>query len=281
MDPLRPLCLYHRNCLDGLAAAAVVRRWRPEVELRGLTYGQGRRPTVLGREVFLVDLALPEEDLRALAQEATSLVWIDHHPGSRELAVRLGWGVIDEQESAATLAWRHLFPHEPLPEVLRHVRERDLWTWQLPDGRAIAAGLEDRFFGPEVDGLLEADLDDMRRLGEPLLIRTARIVERIVRRGRVTRDPYGLRGSRALLVNTASHLNEVGERTYLDADAGGLGLDLAILFSMRGDGRWVHCLRSRQLDCRRIAEVRGGGGHAQAASYIADEPFPLSQDCLD
>ncbi|MFW5699201.1 MAG: hypothetical protein ACOCYN_05025, partial [Planctomycetota bacterium] len=91
---------------------------------------------------------------------------------------------------------------------------------------------------------------------------------------------YGLHGVSALAVNSATHISEVGELVYTGAEDGGLGLDLAIVFFMRPDGRWVHSLRSYRVDCERIAANRGGGGHPAAACYVADEPFPASADNL-
>ncbi|NRA38785.1 MAG: hypothetical protein HRU15_11640 [Planctomycetes bacterium] len=104
-----------------------------------------------------------------------------------------------------------------------------------------------------------------------------------VRNGVPSKNPYGLMGKTALVLNANNDISELGERAYLRAADGGMGHDIAIIFSMRRDGRWVHSLRSNPLkvDCERIAKNRGGGGHPGAASYIAAEPFYLSTDCLD
>jgi hypothetical protein len=61
-------------------------------------------------------------------------------------------------------------------------------------------------------------------------------------------------------------------------DAGGMGLDLAVLFYRKGSGVWVHSLRSAQLECATIASERGGGGHPTSACYLARRPFTESPD---
>lgn len=276
---LPPLCIFHRNCLDGRASAAVVRRRFPEAECRPHQYGWAA-PEVLGRAVYIVDFAFPVETMRLLAQRATVLHWFDHHATSRDLRAQLGWGVYDEDECGSTLAWRELFPGQPLPEVLRYVRDKDLWQWRLPDSRAIVAGLERAFDDKDFAGLLDADLARLAVSGRKALARIDERVAKILRRGIAVREPYGLRGVRALALNAGTYLSEIGEKVCAAERDGGMGLDLAIMFTMRADGKWIHSLRSASVDCERIARNRGGGGHKAAASYVADEPFTLGADCL-
>jgi oligoribonuclease NrnB/cAMP/cGMP phosphodiesterase (DHH superfamily) len=278
----RALCFFHRNCLDGRASAAVVHRFEQgAVDLIPYQYGQSRRHSALGRRVWVVDVALPSEEMVRLDKEASEVRWIDHHASNIDLQSQLGWGEVDTSRCGAALVWRHCFPDEELPEVLRYVEDKDLWTWRLPDARLITLGLEDSFTDRDPAPLLDADLDDMRERGRPLWEALQDRVDRAVKHGVVVHEPYGLRGYQALVVNAMNDLNEIGERAYTPKGDGGLGLDLCIAFFLRSDGRWVHSLRSATVDCARLASNRGGGGHPTAASYVADTPFPLGQDCLD
>ncbi|MCS6971199.1 MAG: hypothetical protein RMM29_08605 [Planctomycetota bacterium] len=268
----RPLCLYHRNCLDGKAAAAVVRRRAPEAELLALQYGDPP-PTVEGREVYIVDFALPLEAMRALRAQARELLWIDHHASSRALAARLGFGHIDTSTCAAMLAWRVLFPGQPPPPILPYIEDKDLWRWQLPDSRAVAAGLAKAFAGPRLAGLLEAAPAAMAELGRPLLAKQQARVQALLARGVGVSDAYGLPGVRMLAVAANHDQNEIAEIACRPASAGGLGYDLAVLYYRKKDGRWVHSLRSPRIDCAAIAARFGGGGHPASACYVAAEPI--------
>lgn len=279
---LAPVTIFHRNCLDGRAAAAVVRRYESGKGIyQPLQYGNLLRHPVLGRRVYILDLALQEEEMRRIHAEAAEVLWIDHHACNQELRERLGWGIIDCSECGATLTWRTLYPGQEMPQVLAYVKDRDLWTWQLPDARAITAGLFATYGDRNFHGLLDADLERMRRRGIPLLKALDERVAKTLGHGVRVREPYGLRDTQALVINAGFDHSEIGAKATEDSDKGGKGVDLAIMFFLRNDGRWVHVLRSTRIDCARIASNRGGGGHPNAASYVADNPFPMSDDCLD
>ncbi|MFW5859088.1 MAG: hypothetical protein ACOCYP_03615 [Planctomycetota bacterium] len=273
------LCFFHRGCLDGRAAAATVRRAHPKARCIPCQYGD-RAPAVLGARVYVVDFAFDPQTMRRLEREAASICWIDHHRTHRATHAELGWGLFAEDECAAMLTWHALFPDESPPAVLKHIRARDLWRWEHPDSRAVVAALDDLTNDEHPEEIFAHDCGDLRRHGAPIVRRTDRRVRRIARRGMRISEPYGLHGVSALAVNSATHISEVGELVYTGAEDGGLGLDLAIVFFMRPDGRWVHSLRSYRVDCERIAANRGGGGHPAAACYVADEPFPASADNL-
>lgn len=277
----RPLCYFHRNCMDGRASAAVVQLVEPDAEFIALQYGMRRPGPAFGRKVYIVDFGFPLEEMRQIEAEASEVIWIDHHRSHLSTHEALGWGHFDLEHSGASLTWQVLFPDQPPPPVIEYVRDKDLWLWQLPDSRAINAGLDKTYTTDGFQGLLDIDLDQMRRVGEPALKKVAKQVDKIVARGVPSYDPFGLRGQRALVVNNGNLINDVGERIYSPEAEGGLGYDLAIMFSMRSNGAWIHNLRSATVDCGRIADNRGGGGHPQAASYCASEPFPMSADCLD
>lgn len=269
-----PLCLYHRNCLDGSAAAAVVLRKVPDCAFQPLQYGDPP-PVVEGRKVFLVDIGLPIEAMRALKAQASELLWLDHHASQLPVRSRLGWGVIEVEECGATVAWKHLFPDEPLPRVLEYVRDKDLWRWQLPDSRAICAGLGAAYAAERFRGLLSADLALMADRGRVLLEKTRKRVDEALAGARPLDAPFGLAGRRALVVFANRDQNELGDRICQPEDQGGLGFDLAVLLYRKPDGLWVHSLRSfdEVMDCGTIAARFAGGGHPRSACFLAREPL--------
>lgn len=269
----RPLCIYHRNCLDGSGAAAVVKRKAPDAEFMHMQYTQPA-PTVEGRVVYLVDFGFPLEQMRALRAQASELIWIDHHASQEPVWRQLRWGVFDVEECGTSLTWKTLFPGKEPPPVIAYIRDKDLWKWELPDSRAICAGLSDAFSQSRFDGLLEADLAVMAERGRPIIAaQRARIVE-AARTGTVIADPYGLVGRRALAVSCVQDQNELGEYICQPVANGGLGYDLAILYYRKGGGKWVHSLRSAgQVDCAAIAAERGGGGHPSSSCYLHEIPI--------
>lgn len=277
----RPLCLFHKNCLDGNGAAAVVQRKEHDCEFLSMQYGM-IPPTVLDRRVYMVDFGLPIELMRAIRAQAKEIIWIDHHTSQASIHRVLGWGTLDVSECGSSLTWRVLFPDREPPPVIAYIKDKDLWQWKLPNSRAIAAGLSATFPGDRFQGLLEVDLEHMERIGRPLLTAIAERVREAVKQGVVVEAPYGMTGMRALAVPCNQDQNEVGDHICLPESQGGLGYDLAILFYRKGNGRWVHSLRSGDhsaANCAIISESRNGGGHRQSACYLNKTPFLASTDC--
>lgn len=267
----RPLCIYHKNCLDGKAAAAVVLRHAPDAELKPMQYREAV-PTVEGRTVYVVDFAFPLEGMRALRAQASALTWIDHHASSVPVQARLGWGHVDTTTCGAVLAWRTLFPDRQPPPILAFIEDKDLWRWRLPDSRAVAAGLARTFATDDPGGILDAVPAAMAELGRADLAKQAERVREAVRLGIPVSEPYGLTGVRMLAIPTNRDQNETAEFACLPEAEGGLGYDLAVMFYRRKDGVWIHSLRSARVDCAAIAERFGGGGHPASACYLANAP---------
>ena len=278
---LPPLCIFHKNCLDGRASAAVVKRFEPDCVCVPQQYGS-KRPSVLGRKVYIVDFGFPLEEMQKIEREASEVIWIDHHITHQQTQQELGWGHFALEESGASLTWKVLFPDEEPPAVISYIRDRDLWLWELPNSRAINTAMFYITTDQDFENILDIDLDEMNELGQPLIKAQELRIGQALRNGIPSQNPYGLMGKRALVMNTNVDISEIGERAYLPKNQGGAGYDLAIIFSMRRDGKWVHSLRSnKDVDCERIARNRGGGGHQGAASYMCPEPFFQSDDCLD
>jgi uncharacterized protein len=201
------------------------------------------------------------------------VVWIDHHASQAPVRAALGWGTLDSSECGTSLTWRCLFPDQAPPPVIAYIKDKDLWRWELPDSRAIAAGLLQTFKGDRFDGILDVDLAEMKRIGGPMLEALALRVGEAVRTGVAFEGAYGLPGVRALAVNCNQDQNDVGDHICLPTSAGGLGYDLAVLYYRKGNGPWVTSLRSGGVDCAAIASARGGGGHLNSACYLSPTPF--------
>lgn len=279
----RPLCIYHKNCLDGSGAAAVVQRKVSDCEFLAVQYSNPP-PKVEGRQVFLVDFGFPLEAMRQLKAQASELIWIDHHASAEPIWQTLRWGVFDLNECGTSLTWKTLFPQEPPPPVVQYIRDKDLWRWELPDSRAICAGLSEAYSNSTFAGLLASDLSAMAARGRPIIEAQRQRVIEAAQTGVVLRDAFGVAGLRALAVNCFKEQNEVGEYICLSPEEGGLGYDVAVLFYRKGNApAWVHSLRSTTrngkpvFDCSVVAAARGGGGHPNSSCFLSPEPIiPLT-----
>ncbi|MDH5307390.1 MAG: hypothetical protein OEW02_09410, partial [Myxococcales bacterium] len=78
---MRRTCYFHAGCPDGFGAAwAVWRSWGDEARYVPRSHGDPFDPTIHeDTEVVFVDIALRNDQLRALGEVADRLVVLDHH----------------------------------------------------------------------------------------------------------------------------------------------------------------------------------------------------------
>ncbi len=263
---MKTLCIYHDDCMDGAAAAAVVSQRFKGATLFPATHGQPAPQNVDGRRVVIVDFSYPAEVLESYKNQAKEFLWFDHHKTALPILQKVNAGVIDLSESGATLTWKQLFPGKKLPKVLEYVRDKDLWLWKLPKSREISAALRemegilnplDRVWNRLLKGLKPAEWKDLVQTGEHSRRLLRERIEKAASRG----FAVDLDGVKAFAVNWSEDASDLGEYVYKE-----LGHEAALIFSYNGR-EWSFSLRSAALDVSEIAVRRGGGGHKGAAGF--------------
>ena len=312
--PAAPITiLYHADCPDGFGAAyAAWRRFGNAATYRPMHHGQPwEMAEIAGHDVYILDFSFSPDTLETLAGQASSVVQIDHHASSRQpwadrltatphggenyrhpsLPLALNF---DLDKSGARLAWEYFHAGEPVPLILRHIEDMDLWRFALPGTRAISRALRlrdfdfaiwdeliratpdadsprykallaegesiERFFQTEVDRLAQSRLVMPARLrGEPLDPLQA------LRHGLPTiiEEERAWRAITGLAINAgAMFASELGDR--LAERCGSFGL----IWQLGSDGLVKVSLRGRgNLDVAEIAANYGGGGHPNAAGF--------------
>jgi hypothetical protein len=81
------LLMYHGYeggtvCADGCACRWILRQKWPDVPTHVGIYGQAP-PDVTGMRVLIADFSYPEDELRAMAEQAREVIVLDHHESSR------------------------------------------------------------------------------------------------------------------------------------------------------------------------------------------------------
>ena len=312
--PAAPITiLYHADCPDGFGAAyAAWRRFGNAATYRPMHHGQPwEMAEIAGHDVYILDFSFSPDTLETLAGQANSVVQIDHHASARQpwadhltatphggenyrhpsLPLALNF---DLDKSGARLAWEYFHAGEPVPLILRHIEDMDLWRFALPGTRAISRALRlrdfdfaiwdeliratpdadsprykallaegesiERFFQTEVDRLAQSRLAMPARLrGEPLDPLQA------LRHGLPTiiEEERAWRAITGLAINAgAMFASELGDR--LAERCGSFGL----IWQLGSDGLVKVSLRGRgNLDVAEIAANYGGGGHPNAAGF--------------
>jgi len=260
--------LYHAYCPDGFGAAlAAWKVFGDDGRYIPVCYGQeppfAEIVEASADELYIVDFSYDRQTLRDLKQLVDRVIVIDHHISAQQALE--GWSepgietVFDMSKSGACLAWEYFHPGTEVPELLRYVQDRDLWRWELPDSREVAAALSSY---PQDFEIWDTQLDVARLAteGRVILRFQNRRVQALADKAYVGRigDYEGIP-----MCNGTLFWSEVGEELlsrYPDAP-------FVVVYGDRSDGKRSFSLRSRGVDVARVAQEFGGGGHRQASGF--------------
>ncbi len=136
---------YHWDCLDGFGAAyaAWLKFGYREAAYRACQYSEGEDPFDMcepGDEVYVLDFSFKREVLLRQAERLKIQV-IDHHATAEKDLAGLDFCIFDMTKSGAVLAWEFFHPGRPMPKLLRHIQDRDLWQFKLFETKEITTAL--------------------------------------------------------------------------------------------------------------------------------------------
>jgi len=271
-DP-RPLILYHgHSCPDGFASAlAAWLFYEGQAEFLGLDHGDIRSvadlPDVTGRAVYILDFSFSAEILRDIDARAAKLVMLDHHKSAAEhltgFACRCGVVHFDMDKSGSRLAWEFFQRDRPLPDLVRFIEDRDIWTWQYPESAGFLAALDMERFDfahwATIAGFDAGQLLAFMARGQAMDEKFNKLAADIAEGA----QPLVFNGQHGLMVNAPSVFHSVvGD--ILSKKTG----TFALMWCAGKGGTVKAGLRSqRNFDCIALARSMGGGGHAQACGF--------------
>ena len=275
MESPKTLVLYHGGCPDGFGSAyAAWKKFGDQAEYIPLSRGEELPHGVDGANIYLIDFTYTRDVMDDLLSRAASLVVLDHHEGVRDVIEAMPDYVYDSNRSGATIAWNYFHPDEPVPPLLRHIEDDDLFRFALPETRGLLGYLGvypfTFEFWDEVNGVLSGEgrselLAKTATYAEYFELLAAMAVERAklvsfegyeVYFG--TAHPYKPMKS---LVGNLLAKKKGPFALVVAAHPSGYGV------SIRGDGT---------VNVAQIAEKFGGNGHPYSAGFLIprEGPFP-------
>jgi oligoribonuclease NrnB/cAMP/cGMP phosphodiesterase (DHH superfamily) len=290
------VCLHHFPCDDGFAAAWIVHRKWPEVTLAGVNYGLPFPDIDIdGKNILIADFSYRPDVLVELAARAKSIVILDHHKtaaadlkGVRQVVggnyenIERSFGQVPASGtnllaefnmalSGASLAWQFCYPGEKMPQLIRHIEDRDLWLMKLEHTRCLSLLLQSYPYDLAIWSDLLAALDDTGSAREKVLIE-ARAIERFYDRKLAemvaTAEMMKIGNWIGVPVAHAPHAfaSDLGNellKAYDDAPFAAVVIDAC--------GARTYSLRSEdhRQDVSEVAKTFGGGGHRNAAAFRA------------
>jgi uncharacterized protein len=262
---MKPLCIYHAHCSDGLMAAAIVQQHHIDVDMHPGSYNEDP-PNVSNREVLLVDFSYKRDVLLKMAKQAKSILILDHHKTAEKELVDLPSNVttiFDMEQSGCGITWGYYFSEYPKPLAVQLIEDRDLWKFKYPSSKAFHAytALAPRTV-ESMAILLETDDEDIVaqcRVGGSILRYADTSIKTLIR---ISAFPKKVLGYEVPVMNCppmwaseAGHImaqNELFSATYYESDT-------HRMWSLRSseDG----------MDVGALAATVGGGGHIHAAGF--------------
>lgn len=271
-DP-QPLILYHgRRCPDGFGAAlAAWLYYEGQAEFVGLDHGDIQTvadlPTLDGRAVYILDFSFSAEILQAIEARAAKLVMLDHHQSAAEklsgYACRCGVIHFDMSKSGARLAWEFFHPEQPVPDLVRFVEDRDIWTWQYPESASFLAALDMEPFDfkrwQDIAAFTPEQLQGFMARGQAMDDKFTQLAQTLSEGA----QPITFNGQVGLMLNAPGVFHSlVGEMLSLKSGT------FALMWAVDKSGVVKVGMRSqRPFNCIALAESMGGGGHAQACGF--------------
>ncbi|HFC11066.1 MAG TPA: hypothetical protein ENJ75_02680 [Candidatus Kaiserbacteria bacterium] len=267
MKEPRTIIIYHKNCPDGFGAAySAWKKFGNDVEYLPSKPGVPPTEDFSGADLYFIDVCYPKDTMDKFAQTASSITVLDHHEGMRDVATSFP-GVFDSAKSGATIAWSYFHPDTPVPLFLRYVENGDLYTFSLPDARAVLSYAYLKPFTFESWETIIKDVENPSTLAS------------YIEKGKIYAEHSAL-----LVENVADHADLVsfeGYECYLASVQNGFASDvgnilakrkppLAIALSMTPEVLHVS-LRSIKgadsVDVAKIAQKYGGNGHPNASGF--------------
>lgn len=280
-------CFYHANCFDGTAAAAAVKTSKyvagREAYYVAVDYRQPVPDFPEGATVIVVDFYFQLEQSIVIIKKASEVIFLDHHETYRPINDALNAMSLegafcetkrltfeyDETRSGALMTWEHFHRGKPVPQLIKHVSDRDLWKFELEGTEAFseALGLTSFTVDAYVDLLSRDSLDDFYAVGQKLLEKRDREIDYILDLSKTHSGGYrmiALGGEYVPLINCPRHLTS--------ALLAKLCKEYRFAVSYYEDAyNRVYSIRSPRggpVDVSKIATSKeGGGGHRNAAGW--------------
>ncbi|MDB5265738.1 MAG: hypothetical protein JWM39_451 [Parcubacteria group bacterium] len=272
----RTVILYHGNCPDGFGGAyAAWKKFGDSAEYFPLHRGTPLQEGLEGAHLYFIDFCYAKEDMDHFVSIASKVTVLDHHEGVADVIQAMPEYVYETELSGAGIAWRYFHPETPLPTLLAHVQDDDLFLFALPDTKALMAYLE-------VHPLTFESWDEMaKKLDDPIER------EPFFEKTRIYAEYFELLAEEAAghakLVSFEGHKIYFASSHPMKSMKSLIGNKLArkkgpfaLVITAHPNGYGVSIRGDGTIDVSKIAQKFGGNGHPSASGFLIprEGPFP-------
>jgi uncharacterized protein len=269
MAPKQIVVIYHKKCPDGFGAAyAAWKKYGDMAEYVPAGYGDPLLSGLEGREVFLLDFCydLPGE-IEQLAKITKRLVILDHHESARDRIKLASEHVFDTKRTGATIAWEYFHPNTPVPALLKHIEDGDLYRYALSGTRDLYSYLMVQPDDFKVWDKIVQRLDSPK--SRPAFMRKAaeatKYFEAFAQLSVEAAKKVRFEGYECYFATT---LPSITMRSYVAHELYAKHPPLALVVTAHPDGYGVSIRSDGSVDVAKIAEKYNGGGHPGSAGFF-------------
>jgi len=164
MKTLKTLVVYHKNCVDGLGAAAsysMLEELGVNMIYKAIQHGEPAKEEFMKNltedekkctDLVFLDFSLDKTQILEVCDWFENVMIIDHHKTSEadlqglENITNLDL-IFDMSKSGAMLTWEHVRTEldeigDIIPfEFIQYIQDRDLWEWKLSQSKEFSEGL--------------------------------------------------------------------------------------------------------------------------------------------
>lgn len=289
-------CFYHKVDYDGYCSAAIVNLMHPGIEMIPANYNVALAYDSIDPDelVYVVDFSFPVNSMEYLESRG-KLIWIDHHESSlkKNKAIKCD-GLREIGKAGCELTWLYLFPGKPMPRTVKLLGRYDVWDHKDEAVLPFQWGMRAR---PEYKNPAFAGWKDILTVnfipgGAELSPSAPNFIYNTLKLGNIILDyqksqdetyAKGMAfeimfdGLKAICMNKAYANSKVFDSVYKSQEH-----DLMLIFGVKpGEVKVTLYSDSDPVNCGRMAEKFGGGGHKGAAGfYLSTLPIELGGENL-
>ena len=271
MKPI--VILYHKDCFDGFGGAwAAYKKFGKKADYFGIEHQAKPLKKLKNKEIYFVDFCYQKKEImEKLLKENKKVVVIDHHISQKETIKISSEYVYSLEHSGSVLAWKYFHPQKPIPKLLRHIEDIDLWKFKLTGTKELMMALDIRDFNFPVWDKIAKDFENSKKrrkyfeVGKILIKYRQKLINKLSSRA----DKAKIHNHSALIANSPVFQSEIGNALVEK------GAALGIIWSQRNGKRYFSLRSNGKVDVSKIAKKYGGGGHKAAAGFSMDIKKPL------
>lgn len=259
----KPVIIFHGECWDGFGGGySAWKKFGNNAEYYPMHHHDPLPKGLKGRQIYIVDFSFDEPVMKKLVED-NFVVALDHHVSAEKKTMMADEWVYELKKSGAVIAWEYFHPNKPVPKLLQHIQDVDIWTWKLKETPELMAYMGLAEYDFKLWDRIANDWENPKKRkiyfehGKYLLKYENRMVERLVESAQVAK--FG--GYKTLVVNTPVLHSEIGHRLVQLLPPISIGWSEkngVIRVSLRSDGK---------TDVSKLAAKYGGGGHKAAAGF--------------